>query len=162
MKIRGDINISMFQDQYSNYNPLVAQDDRGGGGMSTLQDDRSKAANTSINFRADYNFQIEDHYFSFMVGYGWDRSFSEYTSHYYMGFPDDEVLNNAGSATETHCIGDAKSKSALNSIYARASYNYLDKYLAEINFRSDASSKFGPGNQRGYFPSISLGWRMSS
>ena len=32
-----------------------------------------------------------------------------------MGFPDDEVLNNAGSATETHCIGDAKSKSALNS-----------------------------------------------
>ena len=79
-----------------------------------------------------------------------------------MGFPDDEVLNNAGSATETHCIGDAKSKSALNSIYARASYNYLDKYLAEINFRSDASSKFGPGNQRGYFPSISLGWRMSS
>ena len=66
--------------------------------MSTLQDDRSKAANTSINFRADYNFQIEDHYFSFMVGYGWDRSFSEYTSHYYMGFPDDEVLNNAGSA----------------------------------------------------------------
>ena len=162
LKIRGDINISMFQDQYSNYNPLVAQDDRGGGGMSTLQDDRSKAANTSINFRADYNFQIEDHYFSFMVGYGWDRSFSEYTSHYYMGFPDDEVLNNAGSATETHCIGDAKSKSALNSIYARASYNYLDKYLAEINFRSDASSKFGPGNQRGYFPSISLGWRMSS
>ena len=162
LKIRGDINISMFQDQYSNYNPLVAQDDWGGGGMSTLQDDRSKAANTSINFRADYNFQIEDHYFSFMVGYGWDRSFSEYTSHYYMGFPDDEVLNNAGSATETHCIGDAKSKSALNSIYARASYNYLDKYLAEINFRSDASSKFGPGNQRGYFPSISLGWRMSS
>lgn len=76
----------MFQDQYSNYNPLVAQDDWGGGGMSTLQDDRSKAANTSINFRADYNFQIEDHYFSFMVGYGWDRSFSEYTSHYYMGF----------------------------------------------------------------------------
>lgn len=96
-----------------------------------------------------------------MVGYGWDRQFSDYIGHMYQGFPDDKVLNNAGSATETYCIGESKTESALNSFYARASYNYMNKYLAEVNFRSDASSKFGPGNQRGYFPSVSLGWRIS-
>ena len=79
-----------------------------------------------------------------------------------MGFPDDEVLNNAG-LQQKHTASETQSPKVPSiPFYARASYNYLDKYLAEINFRSDASSKFGPGNQRGYFPSISLGWRMSS
>ena len=161
LKVRGDINLSLFQDHYSNFNPKIAGDDWGDGGTAMLCDDRSKMASSSINFRADYALQLDKHMLNFMVGYGWDRQFSDYIGHMYQGFPDDKVLNNAGSATETYCIGESKTESALNSFYARASYNYMNKYLAEINFRSDASSKFGPGNQRGYFPSVSLGWRIS-
>lgn len=161
LKIRGDINISLFQNHYSNFTPKFAMEDWGGGNMSTLSDSRSKSANTSINFRADYEYKIDDHQLNFMAGYGWDRQFSEGISSFYMDFPDDEILINAGSATISSSPSDYKVKSALNSVYARASYNYLDKYLAEVNFRSDASSKFGPGNRRGYFPSVSLGWRIS-
>ena len=47
------------------------------------------------------------------------------------------------------------------SYLGRLDYNYAGKYLAQFNFRSDGSSKFGPANRRGYFPSLSLGWRIS-
>jgi len=47
------------------------------------------------------------------------------------------------------------------SYIGRLDYNYAGRYLAQFNFRSDGSSKFGPEKRRGYFPSFSLGWRIS-
>src|SRR5690606_28409514 len=40
-------------------------------------------------------------------------------------------------------------------------YNYKGTYLLTVNFRADGSSKFGENNRFGYFPSFSLGWRIS-
>lgn len=40
-------------------------------------------------------------------------------------------------------------------------YDYVSKYLAEFSFRYDGSSMFGTGSQWGFFPSASLGWRIS-
>ncbi|HKZ65491.1 MAG TPA: SusC/RagA family TonB-linked outer membrane protein, partial [Chitinophagaceae bacterium] len=39
--------------------------------------------------------------------------------------------------------------------------NYHEKYLAELQMRVDGSSTFPKGNQYGYFPSVSAGWRIS-
>jgi TonB-linked SusC/RagA family outer membrane protein len=46
-------------------------------------------------------------------------------------------------------------------VVGRVTYNYKSKYLAEFSFRNDGSSKFAPGKQWGFFPSASLGWRVS-
>ena len=43
----------------------------------------------------------------------------------------------------------------------RINYNYASRYLAEVSFRYDGSSKFPPGKRWGFFPSVSLGWRIS-
>ncbi len=40
-------------------------------------------------------------------------------------------------------------------------YDYKSKYLAEFSFRYDGSSMFGTGSQWGFFPSGSIGWRIS-
>lgn len=45
---------------------------------------------------------------------------------------------------------------------ARVTYDYDSRYLATVNFRADGSSKFSRNNRWGYFPSFSLGWRISS
>lgn len=47
------------------------------------------------------------------------------------------------------------------SYFGRVTYQYDNKYLATINFRADGSSKFGENNKYGYFPSFSLGWKLS-
>jgi len=44
---------------------------------------------------------------------------------------------------------------------ARVNYNYADRYLVEFIGRWDGSWKFRPGHRWGFFPSASLGWRLS-
>jgi len=50
---------------------------------------------------------------------------------------------------------------ANKALVGRINYDYSSKYLAEFSFRYDGSSMFHQGNQWGFFPSVSVGWRMS-
>jgi TonB-linked SusC/RagA family outer membrane protein len=47
------------------------------------------------------------------------------------------------------------------SYFGRFNYDYLQKYLVEVVLRYDGSYMFKPGKQFGFFPGISLGWRVS-
>ncbi|MBN2262664.1 MAG: TonB-dependent receptor [Prolixibacteraceae bacterium] len=47
------------------------------------------------------------------------------------------------------------------SVFGRLSWSYKDKYMMTSNFRRDGSSKFGPANKFGVFPSVSVGWVVS-
>jgi TonB-linked SusC/RagA family outer membrane protein len=47
------------------------------------------------------------------------------------------------------------------SYFARGQYDYKGKYLFSAMIRRDASTKFGPGNKVGYFPSFTAGWVIS-
>ena len=49
----------------------------------------------------------------------------------------------------------------LLSFFGRVGYDYLSRYLITATFRADGSSKFAPGNQWGYFPSVAAAWRLS-
>ncbi|MGV3640182.1 MAG: SusC/RagA family TonB-linked outer membrane protein [Adhaeribacter sp.] len=44
--------------------------------------------------------------------------------------------------------------------YGKANYSFKNRYLAELTMRGDGSSKFGPGNKWGFFPSAAVGWNM--
>ena len=46
-------------------------------------------------------------------------------------------------------------------IVGRVNYDYQSKYLAEVSFRYDGSSKFAKGHRWGFFPSASVGYRIS-
>ena len=50
---------------------------------------------------------------------------------------------------------------ANQGLVGRFNYDYLSKYLVEYSFRYDGSSKFMEGNRWGFFPAVSLGWRIS-
>jgi TonB-dependent starch-binding outer membrane protein SusC len=46
-------------------------------------------------------------------------------------------------------------------LLSRISYDYKSKYLIQTNFRSDGSSRFAKKNRWGFFPSVSVGWKIS-
>ena len=50
---------------------------------------------------------------------------------------------------------------AYQAVIGRLNYGFDNRYLVEAQFRYDGSSKFAPGHQWGFFPSVSLGWRIS-
>lgn len=47
------------------------------------------------------------------------------------------------------------------SLFGRLQYDYQGKYLFSAMLRRDASTRFGPNNRVGYFPSLSAGWVLS-
>lgn len=50
----------------------------------------------------------------------------------------------------------------LVSYFLRGTYSYQDRYYATASIRADGSSRFNKSNRFGYFPALSLGWRISS
>ena len=56
---------------------------------------------------------------------------------------------------------DGLTESASKALVGRFNYDYKGRYLAEFAFRYDGSSKFPSHSRWGFFPSASLGWRMS-
>ena len=51
---------------------------------------------------------------------------------------------------------------SLLSYFGRVTYNYDERYMAEATLRRDASSRFGPDNKWGTFPSVSVGWNIKN
>lgn len=50
---------------------------------------------------------------------------------------------------------------ALHSGFARFNYTLMNRYILEFNARYDGSSRFAEGHRYGFFPSFSLGWRIT-
>ncbi|MFK8268663.1 SusC/RagA family TonB-linked outer membrane protein [Capnocytophaga cynodegmi] len=68
---------------------------------------------------------------------------------------------NAANKIDPNSTKTYASQWTMMSYLGRISYNYDGKYLLTANFRADGSSKLAPGKRWGYFPSISVGWRLS-
>lgn len=65
------------------------------------------------------------------------------------------------SATQDATAAGWAWENSLASYLGRVIYNYENKYLFTASLRADGSSKFGSGNKYGYFPSASIGWKIS-
>lgn len=76
----------------------------------------------------------------------------------------DSSFDEAGEIEDYNEINSAPSKvdgDRLLSYFTRLQYNYKGKYLFSGVLRRDGSSKFGPANKFGFFPSVSVGWVAS-
>ncbi|WP_291910478.1 TonB-dependent receptor [Chitinophaga sp. CB10] len=73
-------------------------------------------------------------------------------------YPDLHEID--GALTSIQGTGGNSSTEGLRSYIGRINYTAYDKYLLELNFRTDGSSKFLKGSQYGFFPSAALGWRF--
>ncbi len=95
------------------------------------------------------------------AGYSYTQSHAEYPRLDETGLSSNLLGPNgiptAVNVRSTLFINDYK----LISFFGRLNYNINDKYLAGLSLRQDGSSRFGPGNQWGTFPSVALAWRLS-
>ncbi|MDR6805023.1 TonB-linked SusC/RagA family outer membrane protein [Dyadobacter sp. BE34] len=66
-----------------------------------------------------------------------------------------------GSGSVRSSSTSADYKWAMNSYFARATYNLDEKYLFTATGRYDGSSKFGANNKYAFFPSVGAAWRVS-
>ena len=114
----------------------------------------------ALNVYATYDFNLKkDHHFKAMIG------FNQESYHYeelYGKREDllDQNLPSLGMSTGIQTTQDAFDEYALRSGFFRLNYDYKNRYLLTINGRYDGSSRFAEDNRFGFFPSVSVGWRM--
>ncbi|MDG2433811.1 TonB-dependent receptor [Flavobacterium sp.] len=73
----------------------------------------------------------------------------------------DIALANGAPAEGTLTVGSYVYDERRLSYFGRLQYDYKGKYLLSGMIRRDGSTKFGPGNKFGYFPSVTAGWIIS-
>ncbi|MFY9152361.1 MAG: TonB-dependent receptor [Prolixibacteraceae bacterium] len=75
-------------------------------------------------------------------------------------YPGKDYLDFASGSAEFQFTGGGAYIHTLASLFGRVSYNYDEKYMAEMTIRRDGSSNFPVSNQYATFPSVSLGWNL--
>ncbi len=159
LKLKTSMGIEMGASRYKEFlDPFSSAWGRNQQGQASY--------NTSLNYKwineeiLTYTKKIGDHSFSALAGFVASRYVGESANSSIRGFSDNKIHSmNAGTVLNKPSEDYGASTNA--SVLGRVTYDYQNKYLATVNFRADGSSKFGVNNRWGYFPSFSLGWRLT-
>ena len=123
--------------------------------------------NSLVENYLTFNLEEGDHVFSALLGHSFQKIQYQGRTWSINKFPivPTEPIYNPGIGQELTLATNRPSGSAtineLQSFFSRLNYQFQDKYLVTATVRADGSSKFGSNNKYGYFPSFSLGWRLS-
>lgn len=122
-----------------------------------------RLAEFTLNYKKDFG----KHHLDLLGGYTAQKTTDDFLSAKANGFQNDNIpeLSNRGALPANFYYngtnGVYKDAYTLLSYLGRASYNYAGKYFLTASFRADGSSRFGPANKYGYFPSVAAGWNLS-
>ncbi|MBT1697320.1 TonB-dependent receptor [Fulvivirgaceae bacterium PWU4] len=123
------------------------------------RNDRLSTANISLN----YEKSIGSNFIKAFVAYEQNVQEADWFETFRRGYlsPLIPEIDLGGSAPEERTNSGNSERFTRRNYFGRISFDHNQRYLAEVQFRYDGSSKFMKGNQYGFFPSASVGWRIS-
>jgi len=155
-QLSGDIR-SELENWYNppQPNPYPGADFRGQTSQRTF--------NQHVWYFENYlNYALErgNHSFEFLAGNTMQETVSDNSFILVSGIASDKIKTlNGGTDIDIGTSG--RQSYGIISYFGRVNYDYQGKYLLLLNARYDGSSRFGRENRYGFFPSASLGWRIS-
>jgi TonB-linked SusC/RagA family outer membrane protein len=141
-----------FEDRTSTYVGRI----QGGTGRESIN--LSRGAN--IQHFLEYSRTFGEHNLHILAGHTAQYFINEGTSVSVFGYTNNNV-NLLRDGIIPNNPSDYYSPGASFAGVSRVDYSYNNRYLVQLNFRADGSDNFAPGNRWGYFPSASVGWKLS-
>ncbi len=117
------------------------------------------AANIYGEYENTFN---EVHYLKVMTGFNYEESSYEMFQASRNGILFEDAENISLTIGENIATTGEYEKWRIAGQFYRVNYSFKNKYLVELNGRLDGSSKFPSDQQTAFFPSISLGYRISN
>jgi TonB-linked SusC/RagA family outer membrane protein len=120
-----------------------------------------------VNLFATYENTFGKHHnFKAMAGYNYETKYlKDIKSTGYHSFSetldDFNLLGTKDDGEKELALSGGQNEYALMGYFARLNYDYKGKYLVELSGRYDGTSRFARGQRWGFFPSASVGWRVS-
>jgi len=115
-----------------------------------------------FNIYGEYTYdKLENHFIKAMVGFNqeWGRNLYVSAQANTLITP---LITDLNATTGTQQTFGGKSHRAIRGVFYRLNYSYKDRYLIEANGRYDGTSRFPKKDRFGFFPSVSVGWRISN
>ncbi|MBC7000715.1 TonB-dependent receptor [Cytophaga sp. FL35] len=158
-KLRSNLNLDFLSMKEDEFLPS-SLDYREGYNSGAVRAVQNLTWGNETYFSLDKTFG-DKHNFGALLGTSFQEWQYERTGLDGMFFPSDNIrtLNAAGTISNQEV--NITTEHSLLSYFGRMSYDYMGKYLLEVNLRADGSSRFGEDKRFGYFPSASIGWRFS-
>jgi TonB-linked SusC/RagA family outer membrane protein len=174
LKFKSNLGIDLNLRHNKALNQNFGDDNNGGSGLDVgtgrqnrptgLNEDRGQETTVTWNNTLNYGKEFLKHDVSALVG-------SEYITNYSSSIgasrqrfdyirDNFQYLNYGGLADQNN--GGSAAEWGLFSLFSSATYMFDTRYMITANFRADASSRFAENNKWGYFPSVSVGWRISN
>lgn len=165
LRISGDLTFMKVNETENRlYTPIpysTKPDEMLQRGESKMNQNEDKTNYLGFNIYAEYEQDFGKHFFKGLAGYNYEHSlmkslFIQRDGLINNSLPDFSLLNGLNYTLR----GGGNEWTTLGGFF-RFNYNYAEKYLLEINGRYDGTSKFPQDQQFGFFPSASVGWRVS-
>ena len=157
-KIENDEN--SFTKQYDTYESGIFMGTFPASGQKKNESWFQERLN-QFNMQASYEKNIAKSYLKVLLGMQTDEQLNHSFNATRQGYviPDFEELTNGNPSTATN--DSNSSEWSMLSYFGRINYSFNNRYLLEVNTRWDASSRFMKDVRWGFFPSASVGWRIS-
>jgi len=163
LKLKSSMGYDYNTTNHSAYAPIFQMDPLEKNDVSTVTDERNNFLGQVWENTLTYNNRFGDHSITGLLGYTEELYKANFVSAARQGTANnDPTLQVLNSATGAISLTGNKTNYALKSYFARGNYSYADRYLLTATIRRDGSSKFASGKQKGTFPSVSAGWKISS
>lgn len=175
-KLVGNVTYRLYQNRntgrntkfsYRRYPDAEMEYYSTGAGLDELSESVATYNYLSGNVYANYENTWNDaHHFTAVVGTNIESWHSKTVSASGQNLLSEKLndLNLVGQAADGSVIttvGGGQNSYALIGAFARLNYDYKGRYLFELSGRYDGTSRFADGHRWGFFPSASLGWRIS-
>jgi TonB-linked SusC/RagA family outer membrane protein len=115
-----------------------------------------------FNAYAEYTLnKFAGHYLKAMVGFNQEWGNNSYIRAQAKSLIT-PLITNLNATLGAQQTWGGKSDVSLRGIFYRLNYVFKDKYLIEANGRYDGTSRFPKDSRFCFFPSVSVGWRISN
>lgn len=168
LTLRSEATIGLiWKDKYRFWGALTAEAKKtGNNSLPMAKIEKEQRFQYMWTNTANYNFKWkEDHDFSFLLGQEVSHEQTRYnvqaSRHFPRAFEAQQTWDNMGFGTSTESSTSKSTPVRMASFFGQVNYNYNHKYLLSLTMRADGSTKFAPGNQWGYFPSVAGAWVIS-
>ena len=148
------------REYYTHYYPSLI----GTNGQAYIENYQEN--DTQYESTLNYSNIFGKHSIQALLGYTYQYTYSTSASMTNSGFDfDDNQTHNIGTGTNLTegkaSMSSNKEDNTYIGFFGRFMYNYDDKYLLSASLRRDGSSRFGDNNKWGWFPAVSVGWRIN-
>ena len=152
---------------YSTYPGVIEELTTGSRFTDKLQEISNTHTFMQTNVYATYSKTFaEKHNLKVMAGFNWEtKRLKDIRSEgYYLLSETLNDLNLVGVDAEGNKrmeVSGGQNEYAIAGVFARVNYDYKGKYLFEASGRYDGTSRFARASRWGFFPSASVGWKIS-